>query len=99
MRAVSERRAKLDLGGVEKTLWEDWDPIGVRSMGGPADEYDSYAPTVLRMLLSGATEEELVAHLYAIETDQMGLEEGPRPHHAARALLRLLAAERGDPHP
>jgi hypothetical protein len=84
-----------DLQRVEQALWEDWDPIGVRAMGGPSDEYDSYAPTILRMLLAGATEEELVVHLYAIETEQMGLGGGQRPYGAARALLRL-ARQRGD---
>jgi hypothetical protein len=78
----------LDLERVEQTLWEDWDPIGVRAMGGPDDEYDSYAPAILRMLLYGVTEEELVAHLHAIETERMGLD-GVQPVYAARALLSL----------
>lgn len=76
---------------VKKALWEDWDPIGVRQMGGPDDEYDSYAPTVVRMLQAGASEDELVAHLHSIATDRMGLDVAP-PHHAARALLQLKAA-------
>lgn len=88
----------LDLERVEQVLWEDWDPIGVRDLGGPDDEYDSYAPTVLEMLLASATEEELVAHLHAIEVEQMGLDGAALPHHAARALLKLTP-ERGDPHP
>ena len=83
----------LNLRRVEQALWKDWDPIGVHAMGGPRDEYDSYAPTVLRMLLAGTTEEDLVTHLHAIETEQMGLD-GARPYRAARALLRL-ALERG----
>jgi len=82
----------LDLERVKQTLWEDWDPIGVRAMGGPDDEYDSYAPTILCMLLSGAIEEELVAHLHAIETERMGLD-GGQPVHAARVLLSLALPE------
>lgn len=82
-----------NLRRVEQILWENWDPIGVNAMSGPSDEYDSYAPAVLRMLLAGVTEEELVAHLHAIETEQMGLD-GVRPHHAARALPKL-PLERG----
>lgn len=42
------------------------------------------------MLRAGVTEEELVAHLHAIETEQMGLD-GVRPHHA----LLKLPLERG----
>lgn len=80
----------MDLDRVKQTLWEDWDPIGVRQMGGPSDEYDSYAPTILRMLEAGATENELAAHLYLIATDQMDLL-GPE-HLAARALLKLKEA-------
>ena len=87
---------KLNLDSVKQTLWQDWDPIGMRQIGGPADEYDSYAPDVLAMLRAGTTEEDLVAHLHSIATTQMGLHP-PRAHYAARALLRLSSEQSASP--
>ena len=44
-------------------LWAAWDPIGV---GVPLDEYDTYAPQVWELLRSGASEDDLAAHLGSI---------------------------------
>jgi hypothetical protein len=77
----------LDLATVRQCLWNDWDPIGVSKLGGVDDEYDSYAPVVLRMIEDGATVQELAAYLFSVQSEQMGLE-GPE-HVAARALLAL----------
>ncbi len=83
---------KLDLEGVRQVLWEDWDPLEMNKVNGwPDDEYNSYAPTVLRMVKEGATTEDLAQHLHAIETDSMNLDRRRLPYHAAHALLRLKA--------
>ncbi len=55
-------------------------------------EYDSYAPTVVRMLLQRCTAHDLERHLSMLETDSMGL--APRSTAATRdatvaALLNL----------
>jgi len=41
-------------------LWAAWDPIDV---GVPPDEYDTYAPQVWELLRSGASEDDVAAHL------------------------------------
>jgi hypothetical protein len=43
-------------------LYNDWDPIGVKGMA-PLDEYDSYVPSVLRLLKGGATVEQISKQL------------------------------------
>ena len=83
---------------VSRTLWETWDPIGVRGMGGPDDEYDSYVDDVLAMLRQGADETRLSSRLEAIADDRMGLP-GTKADadRAARALLRLGIGAQSSP--
>jgi hypothetical protein len=85
------RKLNYQLQAVRKTLWETWDPIGVNGNAECITEYDSYAPSVVRMLLRGCTPAgELETHLARLETD-MGLQ--PRPSSArvdAIAALRAL---------
>ncbi|MDV3253358.1 hypothetical protein DevBK_18635 [Devosia sp. BK] len=78
-----------DIEAIKKILWEDWDPIGVREMGGPPDEYDAYAPVVLEMLEAGATETEIAQYLFWLTVEQIGLE--TRETSIARALIKLRA--------
>ena len=54
-------------------LLHDWDPIGIRDVPDAGDEYDSYIGGVYRLLASGVSEDELVEHLWRIETVTMGL--------------------------
>ena len=55
-----------------------WDPIGVISepdgTEGPLDEYDSYAPGVLKHLREGSDIETLAQHLNDLVTSRIGLE-------------------------
>ncbi len=52
-----------------------WDPIGVYGPGStwPDDEYDMYAPAIIRMLDAGITARDLAQHLKSIAIDMMGL--------------------------
>jgi hypothetical protein len=59
---------------VEAILWDEWDPIGVGALGGPDDEYDSYAPRIAGAILQGVSADEIAAILLSIETDLMGLD-------------------------
>lgn len=84
--------AKRMLGAVRRVLWETWDPIGVNDHADASTEYDSYASTIVGMLLQDCTARDLENHLSTLETDSMGL--APRPTTAARdktvtALLNL----------
>jgi hypothetical protein len=57
---------------IHDVMWLDWDPIGVRELGGPEDEYDSYIGGAYRLLAQGENADALVDYLYQIETDAMG---------------------------
>ncbi|SRR6266545_3087949 len=60
-----------------QAMLRHWDPIGVFGFGGDQgawrDEYDSYAPGVLSLLMSDGSVEELTAHLEGLRTGTMGL--------------------------
>ena len=66
-------RAREIMARIHDVLWHDWDPIGVREMGGPEDEYDSYIGGIYRLLASGTTRQVLTDHLRVIQTDSMGM--------------------------
>lgn len=50
-----------------------WDPVGAYGEPDALDEYDSYVPTVGRMLREGAGGEAIAAHLREIETTMIEL--------------------------
>ncbi len=58
---------------IRRILWEFWDPIGVRELGGPDDEYDGYVDGVYSLLTNGASDESIAEHLLRMETERMGL--------------------------
>jgi len=66
-----KKRAKLRME-IDSILWEDWDPIGVNDMA-PRDEYQSYVPQILNMVMSDKTTNAIAERLYYIETVTMGL--------------------------
>lgn len=78
----SLRRA---LKRINTILRNDWNPIGFPV---PEDEYESYAPPILRMLLNHADKAALTAYLYTTAADTIGC---PIPHdHAAQVAQQLL---------
>jgi hypothetical protein len=74
---------------VRRVLWEEWDPIHIRKLNAPADEYDSYIPGLVKLLQIGASARELTAHLVQIEDNEMGLT--PNHSRAERAAAMLVA--------
>jgi hypothetical protein len=73
---------------ISRLLWTDWDPIGC---GVPEDEYDSYVPAILTMLMSGVDKHRLAEHLYEIETVTMCLQgDMKRDIVVAERLLQLV---------
>jgi hypothetical protein len=58
---------------ISRVLWEVWDPIGVKPLGGPRDEYASYVNGVYELVVSGADDELLAEHLLRIARETMGL--------------------------
>lgn len=61
-------RLKAELRAVNTILWKDWDPIGC---GVPEDEYESYAPDVLRLLKDNAGRATLAAHLQSVAKESL----------------------------
>jgi hypothetical protein len=58
---------------IDKITWNHWDPIGVNEYEEARDEYYSYLPKILRLLLSGAARNTIADSLFKIETKNMGL--------------------------
>jgi hypothetical protein len=58
---------------VDEILHYVWDPIGVSGSAGARDEYDGYAPTVVKMLFDGADVEAIAKYLHSVESESMGL--------------------------
>ncbi|MEZ5995527.1 MAG: hypothetical protein R3C25_07205 [Hyphomonadaceae bacterium] len=80
------RDATTALRAINRILWRDWNPIGFSV---PEDEYQSYAPGVLRLLRAGADHYNLVVHLRRVAEESMA-----SPISEERAALvadRLLA--------
>jgi hypothetical protein len=53
-------------------LLEVWDPTGIRRLGGPDDEYDSYLTGIAGLLIRSASDEQIARHLCKIVSDSMG---------------------------
>ena len=51
-----------------------WDPIGVEpGISGPADEYDSYAPHIVTMVLGGASAHDVALLFGKLRVQSIGL--------------------------
>jgi hypothetical protein len=85
----------LELAQVSRVLRDEWDPLYVNEIPEAAEEYDSYAPALLGLVLKGADENAIAAHLLALETDVLGLEGDPA--RAARVARLALESAKG-PH-
>lgn len=60
---------KHALKRINTILRQDWNPIGFPV---PADEYESYAPPILRLLLADADQTALTAWLFVTAADTIG---------------------------
>lgn len=80
----SHRRA---LKRINTILAQDWDPIGA---GVPEDEYESYAPPILRLLLDNAGKAALSDYLFDTAADTIACPI-TRAHadHVAQTLLNI----------
>lgn len=73
MADVRTLKEKIFWRRCDEVLHYLWDPIGVSDVPGARDEYESYVPQVVKLVLSGAEEEAIVEHLVHIEVREMGL--------------------------
>jgi hypothetical protein len=80
--------------GVNRVLFDIWDPIGVRkeSPNWPRDEYEGYAAGVLALLAHHASDDVVAEHLAALEAEWMGLSPSPLGHRlrVAKELRALV---------
>ena len=65
-----EVRSKMS-NEIDTILWEDWDPIGINDVA-PRDEYRSYVPEILNLVMNEKSVAEIASRLYHIETKNMG---------------------------
>ncbi|MHB1568387.1 MAG: hypothetical protein ACYC0H_04200 [Solirubrobacteraceae bacterium] len=73
---------------LRQLLYWKWDPIAVSGQfPRTADEYDGYVPEVVSALRKGASATDVAELLEAIESDRMGLGQGPS------GRLRMLGSE------
>lgn len=63
---------------VRELLYFKWDPIGISSIGGPKDEYNSYADQALAMTRNGTDQQGNIKFLLWVREVHMGL--GPTPN-------------------
>jgi hypothetical protein len=66
------RRAREIQAAIARVLLQDWDPIGIQDVPEAQDEYDGYVGGVYRLLATGASPQEVAAHLSTIESEAMG---------------------------
>ncbi len=59
---------------VREGVHKNWDPIGVAAYADEMGEYDSYVPTLCKLIENGANREQIFEYLWIVETNSMGLE-------------------------
>jgi hypothetical protein len=56
---------------INEILLREWDPIGIQDISQAQDEYEAYTLPVLKLIISGKTEEEIFDYLWWLETEHM----------------------------
>lgn len=85
------KRAQNIQKEIHKILLKEWDPIGVSNVIEAQDEYDSYIPTIYKLLITKSPKHELSDYLFWLETEHMGLTGDKRTTEEITVkLLRLL---------
>jgi hypothetical protein len=82
---AESRRIRVEIRNV---LMDVWDPIGVKDLGAPRDEYDGYIGKIYGLLTRGAPDEEIAQELLRIERERMELS------HPGSTIDRTVAALR-----
>ncbi len=82
----------FELSRLRQIGWDRWDPIGLGSFEGNADdEYDSYLLQAAGRLWNGSGEADVANYLVSIETEYMGLSDGPEIRPRAREVVKALS--------
>jgi hypothetical protein len=89
---------KLELSRLRQIGWDEWDPIGIRSIndqswrGPAADEYDQYLLHAASLLLGGAGKKRVVEYLDMIASEHMVLGRTEAGRIAAVRTVDAIAA-------
>lgn len=73
---------------IDEVIHYVWDPIGISGMPMARDEYYSYLPKIFSMLQSGASADDITAHLEWIAVDRMGLQSNPKASSEVVSILQ-----------
>lgn len=77
---------------IDKILWEDWDPIGMKTLkGAPRNEYHGYIPEIFSLTVNNASIDEITNKLIFIETVTMGFEGPDVDNEAIRIHCKTVA--------
>ena len=58
---------------IDKILWTDWDPIGVKDLPMCCDEYRSYVTAIYSLKIAGSDGETIAVQLFEIARKEMGI--------------------------
>jgi hypothetical protein len=58
---------------IDRVLLTVWDPIGIKEMQGPLDEYHGYVGDVFALLTENKSDEEIMEYLLWAVNERMGL--------------------------
>jgi hypothetical protein len=86
-----KRQAMAQVRAVEEIL-RRWDPIGIGNDEiSPADEYDSYAPHIVSLVVQGCSIRELAQHLEDVRVETLGVSADPsRDRVTAQEIVHAL---------
>jgi len=73
MNSDFKNRARMFHEAIRRALLQEWDPIGIGAIAEAQDEYDSYVPSIYKMLISQKPRHEIFDYLWWLETEHMGL--------------------------
>lgn len=92
----ARKQATVDRVDRVAKLLRSWDPLGVRPGElAPTDEYDSYAPHIVSLVVGGCSVDQLAGHLGRLRTGTIGAEADPgRDNEIAGEIVETL---RNDP--
>jgi hypothetical protein len=99
-REAFRRAIAAKIRAASTVLRSEWDPIGGGAMPDlPADEYESYAPSVVGLIERGADDTEITDLLAAIASRQMGVAPQSREQllDVVRRVRLAVSAASGNP--
>lgn len=71
--SIKKKHYRALRDALHTVLINEWDPIGVRDEQAAQDEYDTYIPSIIRLLQNGADQYKLTQHLQHTEVVNIGL--------------------------